>query len=200
MRLKPIASLLPYHGHVNPDARAGKTVFYDIYTKAQKQGEPAQHNTGLFFLRGEPGAPFAVTAPGGGFPYVGSVHEGCPTPSTSASGDSTHWLPASRPRSLRSVSAMESHLRPSWKGGLRRCEEPEPTWSITSILALVMVSARMWARAPKDGLQTPCASGRNRSSETVWSRERRSLTLRRPFRKDYQRIVEGARKAGLPES
>ena len=31
---------------------------------------------GLF--RGSPGAPFAVISPGGGFSYVGSVHEGLP--------------------------------------------------------------------------------------------------------------------------
>jgi acetyl esterase/lipase len=32
----------------------------------------------LFFFRGKPGAPFAVIAPGGGFAYVGSLHEGFP--------------------------------------------------------------------------------------------------------------------------
>ncbi len=32
----------------------------------------------MFFFRGKPGAPFAIIAPGGGFAYVGSVHEGFP--------------------------------------------------------------------------------------------------------------------------
>ena len=32
----------------------------------------------MFFFRGKPGAPFAVIAPGGGFAYVGSLHEGFP--------------------------------------------------------------------------------------------------------------------------
>jgi acetyl esterase/lipase len=32
----------------------------------------------LFYFRGKPGAPFAIIAPGGGFAYVGSVHEGFP--------------------------------------------------------------------------------------------------------------------------
>ncbi|MGH8174306.1 MAG: alpha/beta hydrolase, partial [Rhodanobacteraceae bacterium] len=40
--------------------------------------QPAKENTGLFFFHGRPGAPFAVIAPGGGFSYVGSVHEGFP--------------------------------------------------------------------------------------------------------------------------
>ena len=90
MRLRRIGSLLPYHTHVDPavvvsslnrmidDAAAGRTVFYDIYTAAEKEAEPARRNTGLFFVRGKPGAPFAVIAPGGGFSYVASVHEGLP--------------------------------------------------------------------------------------------------------------------------
>jgi acetyl esterase/lipase len=44
----------------------------------EKDQQPAKANTGLFFFRGNPGAPFAVIAPGGGFSYVGSVHEGFP--------------------------------------------------------------------------------------------------------------------------
>ena len=90
MRLSDIGSLLPYHSHVSPkdvvgalnrmidDARDGKTIFYDIYSEAQKRDEPAKAHTGLFFFRGRPGAPFAIIAPGGGFSYVGSVHEGFP--------------------------------------------------------------------------------------------------------------------------
>jgi len=90
MPLRSIGSLLPYHSHVDPvvavsalnrmidDASAGRTVFYDIYTAAQKQAEPSRKTTGLFFFPGRPGAPFAVIAPGGGFSYVASVHEGFP--------------------------------------------------------------------------------------------------------------------------
>jgi acetyl esterase/lipase len=90
MRLSNIGSLLPYHSHVNPgdvvaalnhmidDASNGKRIFYDVYTGAQKQQQPARENTGLFFFRGKPGAPFGVISPGGGFSYVGSVHEGFP--------------------------------------------------------------------------------------------------------------------------
>jgi acetyl esterase/lipase len=88
--LRNIGSLLPYHEHVDPvvvvsalnrmvdDARLGRTVFYDIYTDAQKQAEPSRNDTGLFFFRGKPGAPFAIIAPGGGFAYVASLHEGFP--------------------------------------------------------------------------------------------------------------------------
>jgi acetyl esterase/lipase len=88
--LGSIGSLLPYHEHVDPgvvvsalnrmvdDASAGRTIFYDIYTDGQRQADPSRRDTGLFFFRGKPGAPFAIIAPGGGFEYVASLHEGFP--------------------------------------------------------------------------------------------------------------------------
>ena len=90
LRLRDIGSLLPYHSHVDPkvvvaslnrmidDTNGGRKVFYDFPTAAEKSADPSLENTGLFFIRGKTGAPFAVIAPGGGFAYVGSVHEGFP--------------------------------------------------------------------------------------------------------------------------
>lgn len=90
MRLSDLGLLLPYHSHVDPetvisalnrmidDVNNGKPVFFNYYTEAQKQEEPSRANTGLFFFRGKQRAPFAVISPGGGFSYVGSVHEGFP--------------------------------------------------------------------------------------------------------------------------
>jgi acetyl esterase/lipase len=89
-QLNQVGSLMPYHSHVNADvvvgalnhliddAGAGRTIFYDFYTERQKQADPTKKYTGLFFYRGKPGAPFAVVCPGGGFSYVGSLHEGFP--------------------------------------------------------------------------------------------------------------------------
>lgn len=88
--LSNMGSLIPYHGNVRPDVivgsvnymidevNKGKTIFYDIYTEQQKQQDPAKRNTGIFFFRGNPNTPFAVVCPGGGFSYVGSLHEGFP--------------------------------------------------------------------------------------------------------------------------
>ena len=88
--LNNVSSLLPYHNYVNPkivvesinhmidEVNKGKTIFYDFYTREQKQEDPTKEFTGLFFFRGEPGAPFAVVCPGGAFEYVGSFHEGFP--------------------------------------------------------------------------------------------------------------------------
>ncbi len=89
-RLGDFASLLPYHTQVDArdiaaglnrlidDLGAGHQAFIDIYTPAEKARTPGKADTGLIFLRGRPGAPFAVIAPGGGFSYVAVVHEGLP--------------------------------------------------------------------------------------------------------------------------
>lgn len=88
--LSRIGTLLPYHRNVDTgsvvsalnrmidDVAAGDPVFFDIYSDAEKARTPALRHTGLFYFRGALGAPFAVIAPGGGFAYVGSVHEGFP--------------------------------------------------------------------------------------------------------------------------
>jgi acetyl esterase/lipase len=88
--LSNVRSLMPYHSHVDPDmvvtalnrmideVKDGKTVFYDLYTEQQKQKDPSKKFTGLFFYRGKPRAPLAIVCPGGGFSYVGALHEGFP--------------------------------------------------------------------------------------------------------------------------
>ncbi|CAD5366652.1 Esterase/lipase [Rubrivivax sp. A210] len=90
MRLREVGSLMPYHSRVHPpevvaalnrlidDTRSGHVVFHDNYTAAEKHRDPSLEATGLFFLRGRPGAPFALVAPGGGFSYVATLHEGLP--------------------------------------------------------------------------------------------------------------------------
>lgn len=83
--LRDVGRLMPWHGHVRSDVVlkalnrmiadifAGQSVFYSFYADKRKRNE-----TGLFYFRGKPGAPFAVICPGGGFAYVGSLHEGFP--------------------------------------------------------------------------------------------------------------------------
>ncbi len=90
MPLSQMARLMPYHSHVNPqnsvdalnrlidDVNSGKQVFYDFYTEEEKAQDPSKEDTGLFFYRGEAGAPFAVQCAGGGFSHVGSLHESMP--------------------------------------------------------------------------------------------------------------------------
>jgi acetyl esterase/lipase len=90
MRLDGVGSLLPYHhaiqtsttievlDYLRGQAEQGNRVFYDIYSDAEQRADPAKDDTGLFFFRGEPGAPFAIVCAGGGFSYVGSIHESFP--------------------------------------------------------------------------------------------------------------------------
>ena len=59
-------------------AEVGETIFYDIYTDAEKAAEPDKKDTGLFFFKGNEGAPFAVCNAGGGFAYVGAMHDSFP--------------------------------------------------------------------------------------------------------------------------
>lgn len=81
---------LTWYTHIDPDktvevanylrseAAAGRQIFYDLYTEAERSAEPRRRNTGLFFFRGRPGAPFAVCNAGGGFAYVGAMHDSYP--------------------------------------------------------------------------------------------------------------------------
>lgn len=81
---------LTWYNNIDPDktveianylrnrASAGETVFYDIYTDAEKKADPAKEDTGLFFFRGNPGARFAVCNAGGDFAYVGAMHDSFP--------------------------------------------------------------------------------------------------------------------------
>ncbi len=81
---------LTWYSHIDPDAtvaitnymylraEAGDTIFYDIYTGEEKEADPDKRNTGLFFFRGTPGEKFAVCNAGGGFAYVGAMHDSFP--------------------------------------------------------------------------------------------------------------------------
>lgn len=83
--LGTVGRLMPWHHSVQPDdvvaslnrlirdVSAGKQVFYSFYDE-----KSLREKTGFFFLRGKPGAPFALICPGGGFVYVGTLHEGLP--------------------------------------------------------------------------------------------------------------------------
>lgn len=80
MKLKNIPSLLPYHNYVDANRAVG---YINQMIDMVKQGDRLYYplgrkDAGLFFFPGEPDAPFAVICPGGGFSYVGSIHEGFP--------------------------------------------------------------------------------------------------------------------------
>ena len=57
---------------------AGDQIFYNIYTEAEMAEDPSRRDTGLFFFRGDPGREFAIMNAGGGFYYVGAMHDSFP--------------------------------------------------------------------------------------------------------------------------
>lgn len=81
---------LVWYNNIDPDktveitnymrdhAKAGDTIFYDIYTEEEKAADPAKEDTGLFFFRGTPGENFAVCNAGGAFAYVGAMQDSFP--------------------------------------------------------------------------------------------------------------------------
>lgn len=64
--------------YMHDRAASGDVIFYDIYTDEEKAADPEKNDTGLFFFKGEPGAKFAVCNAGGGFVYVGAMHDSFP--------------------------------------------------------------------------------------------------------------------------
>ena len=81
---------LTWYSNIDPDktveicnylkshAEDGEAVFYDIYSEEEKAADPAKEDSGLFFFRGDPGAKFAIVNAGGGFAYVGAMHDSFP--------------------------------------------------------------------------------------------------------------------------
>ena len=64
--------------YMKEHADAGDVIFYDIYTDEEKEDDPEKNDTGLFFFRGKPGGKFAICNAGGGFAYVGAMHDSFP--------------------------------------------------------------------------------------------------------------------------
>ena len=78
---------LTWYNYIDPDKTVevcnylrahADNCFIDIYTEAEKQSNPELRNTGLFFFRGNCNAPFAICNAGGGFSYVGAMHDSFP--------------------------------------------------------------------------------------------------------------------------
>lgn len=94
MTLDNLPACLPWYSEINAsttidvvgyllsERAAGRTVFYDIYTDAEKTADPSLADTGLFRFAaegaGDASAPFAVVSAGGGFAYVAAMHDSFP--------------------------------------------------------------------------------------------------------------------------
>ncbi len=81
---------LTYYNYIDPDetvaivnylhnqAKDNQTIFFDIYTDAEKAADPRKQDTGLFFFRGNRGSRFAICNAGGAFAFVGAMHDSFP--------------------------------------------------------------------------------------------------------------------------
>lgn len=81
---------LTWYNNIDPDktveianymrshAESGNVIFYNIYSDSEKAADPRKKDTGLFFFKGNPGKKFAVCSAGGGFAYVGAMHDSFP--------------------------------------------------------------------------------------------------------------------------
>jgi len=81
---------LTWYSHINPQKTVeivqyvkertenGEQVFFDIYSEEEKRADPDKRNTGIFFFRGNSGAKTAICNAGGGFAYVGAMHDSLP--------------------------------------------------------------------------------------------------------------------------
>lgn len=56
----------------------GKQIFYSIYSEEEMAKDSSKRDTGLFFFRGGQGKEFAIMNAGGGFMYVGAMHDSFP--------------------------------------------------------------------------------------------------------------------------
>ena len=64
--------------YMREKADAGEQIFYRIYADEEIAADPWKADTGLFFFRGKPGAKTAICNAGGGFAYVGAMHDSLP--------------------------------------------------------------------------------------------------------------------------
>ncbi len=56
----------------------GEKIFFYIYSDEEKKTDPRKNHTGLWYFRGGPGKRFAICNAGGGFAYVGAMHDSLP--------------------------------------------------------------------------------------------------------------------------
>lgn len=75
IRVEKTVEILNY---LYTQAISGQQIFYNIYSPEEIAADRSKADTGIFVFKGEPGRPFAVTNAGGGFAYVGAMHDSFP--------------------------------------------------------------------------------------------------------------------------
>ena len=141
-KLGDVAGRFPWYSCIRPQrtvsiinelvgrAEQGETIFYDIYTEAEKKRDSRKYNTGLFFFRGRKGAKTAICNAGGGFMYVAALQDS---------------LPHAQALSHKGFNAFVLIYRPGWKTA---CEDLARAisflWEHTAELQIDMKGYSLW--------------------------------------------------------
>ena len=64
--------------YMKEQVNSSNKIFYNIYTEEEMNKEPDKRNTGIFYFRGKENNKFAILNAGGGFMYVGAMHDSFP--------------------------------------------------------------------------------------------------------------------------
>lgn len=64
--------------HLKARADAGEQIYFPIYSEEEIRKDASKADTGLFYFGGSPGEKFAIMNAGGGFMYVGAMHDSFP--------------------------------------------------------------------------------------------------------------------------
>ncbi len=75
IRVEKTVEILNY---LHSQAVKGEQIFYNIYSPEEMAADPSKEYTGIFVFRGKSGSPYAITNAGGGFAYVGAMHDSFP--------------------------------------------------------------------------------------------------------------------------
>ncbi|MGX7112205.1 alpha/beta hydrolase [Gemella cuniculi] len=88
--LKELSSSLPWYSYVNTKRSLsiinefekrvddGEKIFYSIYSEEEIKKDSRKKYTGLFYFRGNKNNKVAIVNAGGGFQYVGAIHDSFP--------------------------------------------------------------------------------------------------------------------------
>lgn len=75
IRVEKTVEILNY---LREEVLGGRQIFHSIYTPQEIAADPSKADTGIFVFKGKEGQPFGITNAGGGFAYVGAMHDSFP--------------------------------------------------------------------------------------------------------------------------
>lgn len=75
IRVEKTVEILNY---LHSESAGGRQIFYHIYSPGEMAADRSKADTGIFVFRGNQVGPYAIVNAGGGFAYVGAMHDSFP--------------------------------------------------------------------------------------------------------------------------